>query len=144
MHLECQLPKQGTWEAFKVDFMKGKWTKSMSGSILICMTNPACSVLVGRAGLACHSRRLSLWYEHFWQSVMLIVLRIVLLGERKGKAFLFLYLFHLQERRGIWGNKKCFQSGFDFFFFNNPVRTSTTFSILNLIVTHSVVLSGKY
>lgn len=66
-------------------------------------------------------------------------------GGRKGKAFLFLCLFHLQERRDIWGNKKCFQLGFDLFFLaNNPVRSSTKFSILNLIVTHSVVLSGKY
>lgn len=118
----------------------------MSGSILICMTNPACSVLVGRAGLACHSRHLSLWFEHFWQSVMLIVLRIVLPGEEKERHFYFCTL-SIYRRGGISeGTENVFNCFLIYLVCKSSCEVINKFSILNLIVTHSVpvFLGGKY
>lgn len=76
---------------------------------------------------------------------MLIVLRIVLLGEEKERHFYFCPR-SIYRKGGISeGTKNVFNRILIYFFFsNNPMRSSMKFSILNLIVTHSVVLSGKY
>lgn len=70
---------------------------------------------------------------------MLIVLRIVLLGEEKERHFYFCPCSIYRKGRISEGTENVFDWVLIYFFFvNNPVRPSTKFSILNLIVTHSV------